>query len=88
VQDTGVGIPKEHLATIFEPFEQAGGVDAKKGGTGLGLAIVKYIITRHDGTVRVESEEGVGSTFIITLYTHHHSEQQQGCLPDFGATAM
>ena len=67
VQDTGVGIPKEHLATIFEPFEQAGGVDAKKGGTGLGLAIVKYIITRHDGTVRVESEEGVGSTFIIKL---------------------
>ena len=67
VQDTGVGIPKEQLDTIFEPFEQAGGVDTKKSGTGLGLAIVKYIIGRHDGTVRVESEEGVGSTFIITL---------------------
>ena len=67
VQDTGVGIPKEQLATIFEPFEQAGETDAKKSGTGLGLAIVKYIVERHDGTVRVASEEGVGSTFIIAL---------------------
>jgi len=67
VKDTGVGIPKEQLATIFEPFEQAGGVDAKKSGTGLGLAIVKHIIDRHDGTVRVESEEAKGSIFIITL---------------------
>jgi signal transduction histidine kinase/ligand-binding sensor domain-containing protein len=67
VKDTGVGIPEEQLATIFEPFEQIGSVDARKSGTGLGLAIVKYIIDRHDGTVRVESEEGVGSTFIIKL---------------------
>jgi signal transduction histidine kinase/streptogramin lyase len=67
IEDTGIGIPREQLSTIFEPFEQAGGVDAKKSGTGLGLAIVKYIVERHDGTVRVESEEGVGSTFIVTL---------------------
>jgi len=67
VQDTGVGITKGLLSTIFEPFEQAGGIDAKKSGTGLGLAIVKNIIDRHDGTVRVKSEEGVGSTFIVTL---------------------
>jgi len=67
IQDTGVGIPQNHLDTIFEPFEQAGGVDAKKGGTGLGLAIVKYIIDRHDGTVHIESEEGIGTTFVITL---------------------
>ena len=67
VQDTGVGIPKEQMASIFEPFEQAGETDAKKDGTGLGLSIVKYIVDKHDGAVRVESEEGVGSTFIITL---------------------
>ena len=65
VKDTGVGIPEEQLATIFEPFEQAGGAD--RSGTGLGLSIVKYIIIRHDGTIHVESEEGAGSTFIITL---------------------
>jgi CheY-like chemotaxis protein len=62
-----MGITKGLLSTIFEPFEQAGGTDAKKSGTGLGLAIVKNIIDRHDGTVRVKSEEGVGSTFIVTL---------------------
>ncbi len=67
VKDTGMGIPEEQLATIFEPFEQAGGVDARRSGTGLGLSIVKYIIIRHDGTIHVESEEGAGSTFIITL---------------------
>jgi len=74
VQDTGIGIPKEQLDTIFEPFEQAGGVDAKKGGTGLGLAIVKYIVEKHNGTVRVDSEEGVGSTFIITLSEYSAKE--------------
>ncbi|MBI1928477.1 response regulator [Candidatus Poribacteria bacterium] len=67
VQDTGVGIPQEQLASIFEPFEQAGTSDAKKSGTGLGLAIVKSIVERHEGTVRVESEVGVGSAFIVTL---------------------
>jgi signal transduction histidine kinase/ligand-binding sensor domain-containing protein/CheY-like chemotaxis protein len=67
VKDTGIGIPKEMLSTIFEPFEQAGGTDAKKSGTGLGLAIVKYIVDKHNGTVRVESEVGAGSTFIVAL---------------------
>jgi len=67
VQDTGVGIPQEQLASIFEPFEQAGTSDAKKSGTGLGLAIVKSIVERHDGVVRVESEAGVGSAFIVAL---------------------
>jgi len=70
VQDTGVGIPKEQLSTIFEPFEQAGETDAKKSGTGLGLAIVKYIVDKHNGTIRVASEEDVGSTFIIALPEH------------------
>jgi len=67
VKDTGAGIPAEQLAAIFEPFEQAGGVDARRSGTGLGLSIVKYIIMRHDGTIHMESEEGTGSTFIIKL---------------------
>ena len=74
IEDTGVGISKELLPTIFEPFEQAGGVDAKKSGTGLGLAIVKYIIERHDGAVWVESEEGAGSTFTITLSEYARPE--------------
>lgn len=62
VQDTGCGIAKEQLPTIFEPF-----VTYKKGGTGLGLAICDQVIKAHGGTISVESEPGVGTTFCITL---------------------
>jgi len=64
VQDTGCGITKEQLPTIFQPF-----VTYKKNGTGLGLAICEHIIKAHGGTISVESEPGVGTTFTITLQT-------------------
>jgi PAS domain S-box-containing protein len=64
VQDTGIGIPEEHLPRLFESFyrvrdERAANVT----GFGLGLNLVKTIIERHHGTVGVKSEIGVGSTF-------------------------
>jgi len=62
VQDTGCGIEKEQIATIFEPF-----VTYKKQGTGLGLAICDNVIKAHGGTISVESEPGIGTTFCITL---------------------
>jgi len=64
IRDEGVGISKENLEHIFEPF-----FSTKESGkaTGLGLAVVFGIIERHRGTIRVESELGVGTTFIITL---------------------
>lgn len=62
VQDTGCGITKEQLPTIFEPF-----VTYKKQGTGLGLAICDHVIRAHGGTITVESEPDVGTTFCITL---------------------
>lgn len=62
VQDTGCGISEEHLPTIFEPF-----VTYKKNGTGLGLAICRHIVRAHGGTISVESEAGVGTTFRVTL---------------------
>ncbi|MGO2547562.1 HAMP domain-containing histidine kinase [Mammaliicoccus vitulinus] len=68
VQDTGVGIAKEHLEQIFDRFYK---VDASrtrgKHGTGLGLFIVQKIVDAHDGTINVTSEEGKGTKFIITL---------------------
>ena len=64
VQDTGCGITKEQLPTIFEPF-----VTYKKQGTGLGLAICDHVIRAHGGTITVESEPDVGTTFCITLKT-------------------
>ena len=66
VEDTGVGIPEEHLPHVFERFYK---VDRSRGGkgTGLGLAIVKHIVQLHGGEVRAESREGSGSTFYFTL---------------------
>ncbi|MFW5904839.1 MAG: sensor histidine kinase, partial [bacterium] len=64
--DTGHGIPREHLDKIFDPFFTSG----KEGhGTGLGLSIAYGIISRHQGTITVESEVGEGTTFTIRLPT-------------------
>jgi signal transduction histidine kinase/DNA-binding NarL/FixJ family response regulator len=68
VADTGSGIPAARLEDIFEPFVQAKATrDAEMKGTGLGLAIVKRLTRLMGGTVTVRSEEGKGSTFIVTL---------------------
>ncbi|OGF50810.1 MAG: hypothetical protein A2231_04125 [Candidatus Firestonebacteria bacterium RIFOXYA2_FULL_40_8] len=68
VKDTGLGIPKEDHARIFERFYRVDkGRSRELGGTGLGLAIVKHIIELHDGTVGVESEINEGTTFIFTI---------------------
>lgn len=62
--DTGIGIPKNKLATIFDNFEQASTeISRLYGGTGLGLAIVKQLVEHQGGTLIVQSEEGIGSTF-------------------------
>ena len=62
VHDTGCGISEEQLPTIFEPF-----VTYKKEGTGLGLAICDHIIQAHGGTISVESEPEIGTTFRVTI---------------------
>ena len=68
ISDTGVGMSEEFLNHIFEPFAQEKS-DARSiyHGTGLGMAIVKNLIDQMGGTISITSEEGVGSTFIITL---------------------
>ena len=68
VSDTGIGIPPEDQATIFEEFRQVGGDYAhKKEGTGLGLTLAKKFVELHGGRIWVESEVGKGSRFIFTL---------------------
>lgn len=62
ISDTGVGIPPEHLAHLFEPF-----YTTKTQGTGLGLAISAHIITQHGGQLSVASTPGQGATFTILL---------------------
>ena len=68
VSDTGIGIPKGKLNSIFKNFAQADSSTTRKyGGTGLGLSIVKKIASLHQGHVSVESEEDKGTTFTIDL---------------------
>jgi two-component system sensor histidine kinase SenX3 len=68
VRDHGMGIPRRDLERIFERFYRVDRARSREtGGTGLGLAIVRHVASNHRGEVRVESREGVGSTFTLRL---------------------
>ncbi len=64
VRDSGEGIDRGSLGRVFEPFFTTRAVGE---GTGLGLSIVHGLVERHGGTIEVESEPGVGTTFTVTL---------------------
>ncbi|HEX4274917.1 MAG TPA: ATP-binding protein [Bryobacteraceae bacterium] len=68
VSDTGSGMPSDDLPRIFERFYRVDRARSREvGGTGLGLSIVKHVVERMDGTIKVESRLGRGSTFTILL---------------------
>lgn len=71
VRDFGPGIPKDFRQKIFSKFAQADSSDTRaQGGTGLGLSISNAIVRQHGGTITFETEEGEGTTFIITMGLH------------------
>lgn len=78
VQDTGIGIAKEDIPRVFSRFWRS---DASRervaGGLGVGLALTKEIVDRHNGTISVDSELGVGTKFTITLPTTHEQKQKR-----------
>jgi len=85
VHDTGIGIPKEQLAHVFDRFYQAktsNGKDHK--GTGIGLALIKEIVLLHHGKIDVHSQEGKGTEFVIRLpMGHEHLQPDE--ISDFSA---
>jgi signal transduction histidine kinase/CheY-like chemotaxis protein len=84
VSDTGIGIPLEQQARIFQSFEQAETSTTRKyGGTGLGLAISKSIVEMMGGTIGVQSEPGKGSIFSFTIQVKRGAHENHGLLsPD------
>jgi heavy metal sensor kinase len=75
VEDTGVGIPAEHLPHVFERFYRADKSRSRiVGGTGLGLSIVQSIVTAHGGTVEVSSTLNEGTRFVVEFPTNGQTE--------------
>ena len=71
VRDTGVGIPAKDISRLGIPFEQVRrGSDVAHAGTGLGLALVSALAKKHGGSMKIESQEGVGTQVTITLPRH------------------
>lgn len=82
IQDTGPGIPKDQRERIFEPFFQGCGTGAQ-GGTGLGLTIAKRLVDDLRGTIALESVQGEGTIFIVTLpYEVDTGEYTEAASPD------
>jgi PAS domain S-box-containing protein len=80
VRDEGFGIPQAELPLLFQRFYRASNVDERQiSGLGVGLYVVKELVTLHNGTVEVASEEGRGSTFTICLPLAHSAP---GATPD------
>jgi signal transduction histidine kinase len=95
ISDTGIGIPADRLAAVFDQFEQADNSTTREfGGTGLGLAISRTLAIMMGGDVAVDSVLGEGSTFTVAMTLEEceasvpKEEPDPGPLPDFGLRGL
>ncbi|CAE8611698.1 unnamed protein product [Polarella glacialis] len=80
--DTGIGVARASLERIFEPFEQEDSTEGRcQEGIGLGLSIAKEVVERHGGRILVESELGVGTTFLVRLPVVMAADTRQAQTP-------
>lgn len=88
ISDTGIGMTKEAVGRIFQPFEQADASIAKRfGGTGLGMSITRNLITLMGGQIQIESEPGGGTSCIVDL--PFQKGEERGCPePDFAQMGL
>jgi signal transduction histidine kinase/DNA-binding response OmpR family regulator len=90
-EDTGMGMKQEYIAKIFEPFSRASGsATAKIEGTGLGMPIAQKIAQLMGGDIKVESEEGKGSRFTVTVYLKlcNVSQESLDCFAELNALVV
>lgn len=86
VTDSGMGIPGDRLTELFQPFNRLGAEGTEVDGTGIGLTITRRIVELMGGSVDVESEVGVGSTFWIELPLEYLAGAEDGLAPKGSAT--
>ena len=76
VSDSGIGIPEDSLAQIYERFYRVDKSHSREiGGTGLGLAITKSAVLMHRGSITVTSKEGEGTTFLVKIPINYIAPQ-------------
>ncbi len=87
--DSGIGIPEDALATLFDSFSQVDGSSSREhGGTGLGLAICKQLVDLMNGEMGVKSKQGIGSTFWFTIKIDSTIDNQAKPLIDSSARVL